>query len=204
MRSMFRFLRNLLLLVLFAGATAGSYLVFTSSDPFYTVHEWIALGRFSAFDQIIREQSTRHGVDPALVKAMIWRESAFHPEKVGTSGERGLMQVGEAAAQDWAKAEKIEGFTPTDLYDAQTNITVGTWYLRRALERWKGKDDPVPFALAEYNAGASRVDRWVAATGHAERTDAHDLMNAIDFPTTRRYVQDITERRRAYTERGGQ
>lgn len=200
---MLRFLRNLLLLLILAGMSAASYLLVTSADPFYTVHEWIALGRFSSYDSLIQEQSKRHGVDPSLIKAMIWRESAFHPDKVGSSGERGLMQVGEAAAQDWAKAEKIETFLPTDLFEARTNLEVGTWYLRRALDRWKAKDDAVPFALAEYNAGGSRVERWIAQSGHGEKADAHDLLNAIDFPTTRRYVLDITARQRAYAARGG-
>jgi len=200
---MLRFLRNLLLVLLFSGATAATVLLVTSSDPFYTFHEWIALGRFSEYDELIQEQSARHGVDTSLIKAMIWRESAFHPGKVGTSGERGLMQVGELAAKDWAKAEKIETFLPTDLFEPRTNVEVGTWYLRRALERWKEKGNAVPFALAEYNAGASRVDRWVAQSGHGEKADAHDLLNAMDFPTTRRYVIDITERQRAYKARGG-
>jgi soluble lytic murein transglycosylase len=113
------------------------------------------------------------------------------------------MQVGEAAGQDWAKAGKIETFLPTDLFDARTNIDAGTWYFRRALEHWKEKDDPVPFALAEYNAGASRVDRWIARSGLGAKVDAHDLVMAIDFPGTRRYVEEITARYRFYQARNG-
>jgi soluble lytic murein transglycosylase len=108
------------------------------------------------------------------------------------------MQVGEAAAKDWAQAEKIETFTPTDLFDPKTNLDVGTWYFRKALERWKQKDDPVPFALAEYNAGKVRVDRWIASSKRGDATTAEDLIGAIDFPTTRKYVVDIMARRRFY------
>jgi soluble lytic murein transglycosylase len=200
---MFRFFRNLLLMFTFAAFTAASVLMWTSTDPLYTVQEWVNLGRFSAYDDIIREQSQKRGLDPLLVKAMVWRESAFDPNKVGTSRERGLMQVGEAAGQDWAKARKIETFLPTDLFDARTNIDAGTWYFRRALERWKEKDDPIPFALAEYNAGASRVDRWIAQSGLGAKVDAHDLLMAIDFPGTRRYVEEITARYRFYQARNG-
>ena len=198
---MIRFLRNFLLLLVFAAITAASLLLFTAPDPFYVVQEWLALGRYSKHDKLIREQSDKHGVDPLLIKAIVWRESAFDADKVGTSGERGLMQVGEAAAQDWAKAKKVETFLITDLFEPRTNLDVGTWYFRRALDRWKAKDDPVPFALAEYNAGGSRVDRWITRSGVAERADAHDLLNAIDFPGTKRYVLEITARWRAYQAR---
>ena len=200
---MFRFFRNLVLVLAFAAFTAASVLLWSSPDPLYTVQEWVNLGRFSSYDDLIAEQSKRHHVDPLLVKAMVWRESAFDANKVGTSGERGLMQVGDAAGQDWAKAGKIETFLPTDLFDARTNLDAGTWYFHRALERWKGKDDPIPFALAEYNAGASRVDRWIAQSGLGEKVDAHDLLNAIDFPGTRRYVEEIMARQRFYKDRGG-
>lgn len=198
---MIRFLRNLLLVLVFAAMTAASLLLFTAPDPFYVVQEWLALGRYSEYDTLIREQSKKHGVDPLLVKAIVWRESAFDANKVGTSGERGLMQVGEAAAQDWAKAKKIETFLITDLFEPRTNLDIGTWYLRRALDRWKEKKKPEAFALAEYNAGASRVDRWIAKTGVAQQADDHDLLNAIDFPGTKRYVVEILARWHAYQAR---
>ena len=200
---MFRFLRNLVLVIAFAAFTAASVLLWTSTDPLYTAQEWVALGGFSAHDELIRELSEKNRLDPMLVKAIVWRESAFDANKVGTSGERGLMQVGEAAGRDWAKARKIETFLPTDLFDARTNLDAGTWYFRRALDRWKGKDDPLPFALAEYNAGGSRVDRWIHDSGLNDKADARDFFYAIDFPGTRRYVEEITARYRFYQARGG-
>ena len=201
---MFRFLRHLVLVLAFAAFTAASVLLWTSPDPLYTVQEWVNLGRFSSYDDLIREQSQRHQLDPQLVKAMVWRESAFDANKVGTSGERGLMQVGDAAGQDWAKAGRDETFQPGDLFDPRKNLDAGTWYFHRAMERWKAKDDPIPFALAEYNAGASRVDRWIAQSGLGEKADAHDLLNAMDFPGTRRYIEEIMARHRFYQARGGE
>ena len=200
---MLRFLRNLALALALAAFAAASVLLWTSSDPFYTVQEWASLGRFAAHDDIIRELSEKRHLDPLLVKAIVWRESAFDANKIGTSGERGLMQVSDAAGRDWAKAQKIETFLPTDLLDARTNLDAGTWYLRRALDRWKAKDNPIPFALADYNAGASRVDRWLQEFALDEKADAHDLMLAITFPGTRRYIEEIEARHRFYKDRGG-
>ncbi len=195
---MARFLKKLLLLVVCAALAAAGLVLWLAPDPEYQLHSWVSMGRYAAYDGMIADAAQKHGVDPLLVKAMVWRESSFHPDKVGTSGERGLMQVGEAAAQDWAKAEKIETFTPTDLFDAKTNLEVGTWYVRRALERWKAKGNPVPFALAEYNAGRGRVDRWITETERGEEATAEHLMRVIDFPTTRKYIEDITARQHFY------
>ena len=198
---MIRFCKKVFVLLVFAALTAVGLVLWTAPDPEYQLQSWLALGRFSTYDAMIADAARKHGLDPLLVKAMVWRESAFDPSKVGTSGERGLMQVGEAAAQDWATAEKIETFVPTDLFDAKTNLEVGTWYLKKALERWKAKANPVPFALAEYNAGRVRVDRWIAETERGEQAGAEHLMRAIDFPTTRKYIEDITARQRFYAER---
>lgn len=199
---MWRFLRTLVAVLACAAATAAASMIALSRDPTYTFHEWLHAGQFHAHDGLIEEVSRKHGVDARLVKAMVWRESKFDPRKVGLSGERGLMQVGELAAQDWAKAEKVSTFMPTDLFEPRTNIEVGVWYLRQALDRWRERDDPVPFALAEYNAGRSRVDRWIAATQRGEAARAEDLMASMDFPTTRKYIQTIAERRRFYEVRG--
>ena len=168
----------------------------------YTSGEFLFPERFHRYDQMITEIADRHQVDPALVKAVVWRESKFRPGMEGTSGERGLMQVGESAAAEWAKAEKMATFVPTDLFDPKTNIEAGTWYLAQALRRWKDKDDAIPFALAEYNAGRTRVDRWIAATNMGEQANADDLLGAIDYPTTRRYIDEITRRAQFYRDRG--
>jgi len=186
-------LRTLLLLLLSAGIGAGA-LLFFSPDPRYRAAEWISLGRYARYDSLIADVARKYEIDPMLLKAVIWRESEFHPNKTGTSGERGLMQVGEAAAADWARAEKIETFVPTDLFSPRTNVEVGAWYLKRALKRWKGKDDPVPFALAEYNAGKSRVNRWIASSKSGEKVGADEFRAAIDIPSTRLYVATILKR----------
>jgi len=195
---MARFLQRLLLALCLAALAAVGVVLGTSPDPNYRLQSWLAGSRYHRYDALIDDLAHKHGVDPLLIKAIAWRESAFQTEMVGTSGERGLMQVGEAAARDWAQAQKIETFVPTDLFDPKTNVDAGSWYFKKALDRWKHKADPIPFALAEYNAGHGRVERWIADTGRGEETTAADLLNAIDFPTTKKYIEDITARYRFY------
>lgn len=166
----------------------------TAEDPSYSLQEGLSFGAYRKYDDLINQASRRYGVPPELIKAVIWKESRFQPAKVGSQGERGLMQITERAAQDWSHAQKIETFVPTDLFDPKVNIEVGAWYLKRALDHWSAKDNPVPFALAEYNAGRTRVKRWVKDSGQGEAAGADDLQTAMDFPTTRSYVSGIVAR----------
>lgn len=195
---MLRFLGKLLFLVLFAALTAASLVLICSRDRLYTVADWMSRGRYQRYDAMIADAARKNGVDPLLLKAIVWRESEFHPGKTGTSGERGLMQVSEAAANDWAKARKVDAFKPADLFVPRMNLEIGSWYLKKALVHWAAKDDPVPFALAEYNAGRTWVDRWIAATRLGDNVTAADLRTHIGFPSTRAYVETILKRRAFY------
>jgi peptidoglycan lytic transglycosylase len=188
-------------LVALLGAAFCVYIL-TSEDPRYLLRETIFFWRYDRYDDLIRQASERYSVAPELIKAVIWRESQFQPRKVGSQGERGLMQITEKAAVDWARAEKIQTFVPTDLFDPKVNIEAGTWYLGRALKRWSSKDDPVPFALAEYNAGLTRVQRWVQGSGRGETAGAGDLQAVMDFPSTKNYIAAISARYDYYKRRG--
>jgi soluble lytic murein transglycosylase len=195
---MFRTVGKLFLIVLLAAVTAVGWILARSDDPLYTAADWLSRGRFQRYDEMIADAARKNGVDPLLLKAVVWRESQFHPNKTGSSGERGLMQVSEAAAHDWVRAHKAETFRPTDLFSPRMNLEIGSWYLKQKLLRWAAKDDPVPFALAEYNAGGTRVDRWIAGTQLGDAATAADLRSRIDFPSTHAYVEAILQRQAYY------
>jgi soluble lytic murein transglycosylase len=179
-------------------AATAAFLVLTDEDPAYRLASWLSFGRNETYDEMIAVAAARHGVDPLLVKAVIWQESRFHADKLGGHGERGLMQVTEPAAADWVRATGVETFVPADLLDPKTNIEVGTWYLGRALRHWSGQEDPLPFALGEYNAGRSRVKRWSGG----ELMTAEALDRAMDIPSTRSYINAVRGRYEYYQSRG--
>jgi len=83
-------------------AAGFAYLAVLSGDPVYTFYEWVSPARFQQYDRLIRAVAVEHHLDPMLVKAVVWRESRFDPRKYGSHGERGLMQVSEKAANEWA------------------------------------------------------------------------------------------------------
>jgi soluble lytic murein transglycosylase len=198
---MIQFLFKLVLCALLAMLTAFAYVAVKSGDPLYTFYEWMSPARFHQYDRLIRSVALEHHLDPMLVKAVVWRESRFDPKKHGSHGERGLMQVSERAANEWARERKIAGFRPDQLFEPKTNLEAGTWYLHRAMEHWEHQSDPIPFALAEYNAGASRAQRWSGGNSVAAIPERQFLQN-IDFPATRRYVESISDRYKFYQRRG--
>jgi len=198
---MTRFLFKLLLCILLALGAGFAYLAVRSGDPVYTVYEWISPARFQRYDGLIQSVAAAHRLDPMLVKAVVWRESRFDPQKYGSRGERGLMQVSEKAANEWARENKIDNFRVEELFDPQKNLEAGAWYLQRAWQHWEQEPDPLPFALAEYNAGASRAQRWAGGEQAPAMTDKAFLSN-IDFPNTRKYVDSIIARYQFYKRRG--
>ena len=150
--------------------------------------------RHHRFDALLLAAGQQHQVDPRLISAVIWKESLYNPRASGAAQEVGLMQVMDGALTDWQRAHRRDDVSQEDLWDPSFNIEVGTWYLARAIRHWReaGCRDPLPFALAEYNAGRSRVRAWVKTGGK----EADDFIAAIEFSSTRRYVRDILKRYR--------
>jgi soluble lytic murein transglycosylase len=105
------------------------------------------------------------------------------------------MQVRETAAWEWASAEHIAGFEHAACLDPATNTLAGTWYLKRMLLRYKQADNPLPYALADYNAGRGNVLKW--RTG-AAMTNSAAFLDQIGFPGTRAYVASVVNRYHHY------
>jgi soluble lytic murein transglycosylase len=196
-----RFILKLILCLLLAVGASFGYIALRSGDPLYTLYEWISPARFQQYNPLIIAVATEHHLDPMLVKAVVWRESRFDPQKYGSAGERGLMQVTEKAANEWAHETKVESFRVEELFDPKTNLEAGCWYLHRALQHWETQPDPVPFALAEYNAGASRAQRWAGGELAVPISPKQFLTN-IDFRGTRNYVDSVITRYEFYKRRG--
>src|ERR1035441_3775695 len=82
-------------------------------------------------DGPIRAATRRYGVEPALVKAVVWRESHFHPRARGRAEEIGLMQLREEAAREWASAEHLLAFEHEQRFDPGTRE-----YVRSVMRRY--------------------------------------------------------------------
>ena len=157
---------------------------------------WIYYGwRDHSEDAVIVAAARRYGVEPALVKAVMWRESWFNPRARGGHGELGLMQITETAANEWAEAAGVKNFQPEQLLDPVTNANAGTFYLGKLLKRYPHTDNPAAYALADYNAGRTHVLRWNKG---AAATNSAAFLAQMDFPGTKKYILAILRRRLHY------
>lgn len=165
----------------------------------YPLREWRQARRAQRTDPHIEAAAARYGVEAALLRAVVWRESGFDPTARGAAGEFGLMQVGEIAGQEWADAHGLGHFEPGHLLDPATNVLAGAWYLAKLTRRYAATDDPVAYGLADYNAGRANVLRWLRGAG---ATNREAFLGQMDFPGTRAYVRAVLEKHAEYRESG--
>ena len=142
----------------------------------------------------IEAAAIRYQVPAKLIAAVIWQETRFNPLCRGAAGEIGYMQIMPGSAREWAKIEHISSFGSENLFDPGTNILAGTWYLGRAIKRWNNQADPLPYALAEYNAGRSNALRW----DRINTLNTQEFTNVISYPTTRAYVKTVLRNYRSF------
>lgn len=136
----------------------------------------------------------RHGIDPELVRAVVWQESRFDAAAVGKAGEIGLMQIlpGGAVAE-WARVMRCPAPPERQLFRPEVNLEIGCFYLARALRRWEGYRCATELALCQYNAGESRAQRW-----RPDDPQTADITDRITIGTTREYVKAIMKRYQKY------
>jgi soluble lytic murein transglycosylase len=136
-------------------------------------------------EDVIRQQARDKNLDPALIAAVIYRESKFR-DVTSKAGAKGLMQILPETAHFIARTSGGTEFEQGDLADPQINISYGSWYLRYLLDRYDGN---TVAAVAAYNAGHGRVDEW----GGKELT-----VEDIRFPETADYTRDVIDKRGDY------
>jgi hypothetical protein len=133
--------------VVIANLPAGAVGARASARPASAAEDSAPPATSPHLNQMIGELARRHGISPALVKAVVTVESAFDPKAVSAKGARGLMQLMPGTAADLGV---------DDVYDPRGNLDGGIRHLRGLLDRYHGD---VRLALAAYNAGEEAVRR---------------------------------------------
>lgn len=137
-----------------------------------------------AFWPRVTSAAADHGIDPFLLLSLIREESRFDPEALSPAGAVGLMQLMPQTAKVTARSLQVSVDGPQSLTDADLNIKLGSQYLSVLLRQF----DSVPPALAAYNAGAQRVEKWLSEYDY-ESYD--EFIEDIPFEETRNYVKRI-------------
>lgn len=136
-------------------------------------------------DAAIRREATRHNIDPAWVAAEIRAESIFNPTARSSANAMGLMQVLPATGAAVATRIGLPWSGPDMLYDPDTNIAIGTAYLRQLMDQYGGQPY---FTIAGYNAGPAPLARWQA---QRPGMDPDFWIETISYKETREYVARV-------------
>ncbi|MBJ2158628.1 lytic transglycosylase domain-containing protein [Variovorax sp. IB41] len=136
------------------------------------------------FHDTVLRKSQDIGLDPAYVYGLIRQESRFIMDARSGVGASGLMQVMPATARWTARKIGMADFTPGQINDRETNITIGTNYLKLALDDFDGS---MALAAAAYNAGPGRPRNW----RNGPVLDAAIWAENVPFTETRDYVKKV-------------
>jgi soluble lytic murein transglycosylase len=151
-------------------------------------HAWPA-----AYLDLVEAETRQPGsVDAALVLSIMREESGFHAAIVSPVGARGLLQIMEPTGRRLAEAVGQGDFDADDLFDPQTNIRLGSYYLKELSELFEGR---LSAAIASYNAGPEAVSRWLEDGGELEDDE---WVEAIPYDQTRDYVKRVLRSLQAY------
>ena len=136
-------------------------------------------------DATIRREAARNNLDPAWVAAEIRAESVFDPNARSPADARGLMQVLPATGAGVAARMGMPWRGGDSLYDADTNIALGSAYLRQLMDQYGGKPYQV---IAGYNAGPAPLGRWQS---QRPTMDPDFWIETISYRETREYVARV-------------
>ena len=141
------------------------------------------------YTDLIARYSEEYNLRPAFVTAIILNESSFRTDAESNVGARGLMQLMPDTAEWIAGKLDVSGYSFERMYDAESNIRFGTWYLNYLSKLFRG--DPVAVACA-YHAGQSTVASWLSDRSISPDGITLPLENLPNGPT-KTYAGRVTQ-----------
>jgi TolA-binding protein len=145
------------------------------------------------YDNIIEGYGSIRNLDNNIVLALIRAESGFNRRAHSWADAYGLMQIIPRTAKALALELNIVCTIPTDLFDPEVNINLGTHYLKTLFQQFEYKPE---YALAAYNAGPHRVQRWKT---FKFSDDIDFFVENIEYSQTRTYVRRVMRNYWIYT-----
>ena len=171
---------------------AAAKLALEKNDPFLAIvsvaktKDWNQVGlRFPLeFQELIIKYATQNEIPAAWVYGITRRESAFDAGIASGAKAQGLMQLIPPTAREVARKLNLPKLTKNDIFIPNTNIQLGSAYLRELLARFKGN---FAQASAAYNAGPHRIPKWAPDN----ELEASRWIESIPFNETRKYVRAV-------------
>ena len=128
-------------------------------------------------DQILK-YSQQYNLDPTLVAGVIYSESHFNKDAVSRAGASGLMQIMPATGRSISNKIGDSNFNVDNLFDPDTNIRYGCWYLRYLMDNYSGEVNAV---LAGYNGGGAVGDRYVISRDAGIPQETQGYIRKVNF-----------------------
>lgn len=144
------------------------------------------------YEEYVMKYSEEYNVPPAIIYSVIKAESSFNSAAISSAGAVGLMQLMPDTFEDIASRLLGESVNEGLLYDPNTNIKYGTFYLKHLYDRFKSWD----LTFAAYNAGPSNVNKWLT---NPEYIINNEIVY-IPIEETRNYVIRVNKNRDMYTK----
>ena len=145
------------------------------------------------YEAEIRANAAANGLDPALPAAVILAESSYMPQAISSVNAQGLMQLLPSTAE-WVAGKFNEAYREGSLFEPDTNIKYGCWYLGYLIRRFEGN---LTCAIAAYHAGQGTVDGWLAIPEYSR--DGRTLQT-IPSSATDTYVKRVLKYYEKYME----
>lgn len=146
-----------------------------------------------AWEKVVLSLSKEHSVPEEFIWSIMRAESHFRQDAQSVVGASGLMQLMPFTARQVASLLNLNGFQTHSLLEPETNIQLGTRYLRRLMDKFSGS---IPLVAASYNAGPHRSHAWVKNFGSL---DMDEFIEHIPFLETRNYVKKVVRNYQIYS-----
>ncbi len=148
------------------------------------------------YREVMKDYASQQQLDEAWVYGLIRQESRFIASAKSSAGASGLMQLMPATARWVAQKLGLRNFSGTQTTEIETNINLGTWYMKHVLDTL---DNHPVLASAAYNAGPGRARAW-RGEGPME---AAIYTESIPFNETRDYVKKVMSNATYYSQQFG-
>ncbi len=155
-----------------------------ASPEVANVRSWRALYP-RAYLSYVNPMAGRNRLDARFILSIIREESAYDPRAMSAADAHGLMQLIPPTAEKVGRSLGLKGVKIEDLRDPETNIRLGSTYLRQLVDQFDGN---MVFAIASYNGGPQNVNKWREKSGNLE---LDEFVEEIPFRETRNYVKKI-------------
>ncbi len=159
---------------------------------------WVQRVRYPVpYKVLVKKYAAQYQVDPFLVTAIMREESKFMPKAESDAGAKGLMQLMPETAQWAADQAGVKPFQQELLYDPETNIRLGSWYIANLSQQFHNN---TVLIVAAYNGGRGRVKSWI----DKGQISPGGRIEELPIPETREYAKRVlssyAKYRRLYPE----